>query len=50
MTGPGIPWQQARPAALDLEGTGAQDRADEAIPEFADRRGSRYLFGGDSMA
>lgn len=30
-----IPWQQAHLAALDLEGTGAQDRDDEAILEIA---------------
>jgi DNA polymerase-3 subunit epsilon len=35
MTGPSIPWQQARLAALDLEGSGAQDRDDEAILEIA---------------
>jgi DNA polymerase III subunit epsilon len=35
MTGSAIPWQQAHLAALDLEGTGAQDRDDEAILEIA---------------
>jgi DNA polymerase III subunit epsilon len=35
MTGSSIPWQQATLAALDLEGTGAQDRDDEAILEIA---------------
>jgi DNA polymerase III subunit epsilon len=34
MTG-SVPWQQARLVALDLEGTGAQDRDDEAILEIA---------------
>jgi DNA polymerase III epsilon subunit-like protein len=35
MTGSSIPWQQASLAALDLEGSGAQDREDEAILEIA---------------
>lgn len=35
MTGSSIPWQQAALTALDLEGTGAQDRDDEAILEIA---------------
>ena len=35
MTGPSTPWHQARLIALDLEGTGAQDRDDEAILEIA---------------
>jgi DNA polymerase III epsilon subunit-like protein len=35
MTGGSIPWQQGRLVALDLEGTGAQDREDEAILEIA---------------
>jgi DNA polymerase III epsilon subunit-like protein len=35
MTGSSTPWQQARLAALDLEGTGAQDRDSEAILEIA---------------
>jgi DNA polymerase III epsilon subunit-like protein len=35
MTGSAIPWQQAHLAALDLEGTGAQDHDDEAILEIA---------------
>jgi DNA polymerase III subunit epsilon len=35
MTSPSTPWQQARLAALDLEGSGAQDRDDEAILEIA---------------
>jgi DNA polymerase III subunit epsilon len=35
MTGSSIPWQQATLTALDLEGTGAQDRDDEAILEIA---------------
>jgi hypothetical protein len=34
MTG-SLPWQQARLAALDLEGSGAQDRDNEAILEIA---------------
>ena len=35
MTSSSVPWQQARLVALDLEGTGAQDREDEAILEIA---------------
>jgi DNA polymerase III epsilon subunit-like protein len=35
MTGSSTPWQQARLAALDLEGSGAQDRDNEAILEIA---------------
>ena len=35
MTGISTPWQQARLAALDLEGSGAQDRDNEAILEIA---------------
>jgi DNA polymerase III subunit epsilon len=35
MTGNRAPWQRASLAALDLEGTGAQDRDDEAILEIA---------------
>jgi DNA polymerase III subunit epsilon len=35
MTSSSVPWQQARLVALDLEGTGAQDRDDEAILEIA---------------
>ncbi len=35
MTGSSTPWQHASLAALDLEGTGAQDRHDEAILEIA---------------
>jgi len=31
MTGSSTPWQRARLAALDLEGSGAQDRDNEAI-------------------
>jgi DNA polymerase-3 subunit epsilon/exodeoxyribonuclease X len=35
MTSSSVPWQQARLVALDLEGTGAQDREEEAILEIA---------------
>ena len=34
-SGPDMPWTQAPLVALDLEGTGAQDRDDEAILEIA---------------
>jgi hypothetical protein len=35
ITGSSTPWQRARLAALDLEGSGVQDRDNEAILEIA---------------
>ena len=42
MTGSSTPWQRARLAALDLEGSGAQDRDSEAILEIAVVQGQLF--------